>query len=166
MRVSVEEHRRRAAELAADVKYAIALVARERCLMRCLFRREARANGATRLCTGTEQNCARLSQRLTRTARPSKTSISTRVTGRFKRSCDGQIDVTNLDRVVELDTVKGTVVVQPYVSMGVISDIILPLGWQLPVMPEMEDLTIGNVESARMVIGMTPVRRIVSRVRH
>ena len=108
-RVTAKVHRERVARVAADIV-------------------EARARGATRLCS----------------ARPAKVSISTRVTGRFKRSCDGQIDVSHLDGIVEIDQVNGRMIVQPYVNMGTMADVLFPLGWTLPVMPEMEDLTIGS----------------------
>lgn len=91
-------------------------------------------------------------------ARPWTQTISTRTSGKFKRTCDGQVDVTELNKVIEIDEKNMRVVVQPYVSMGVLSSILLPLGYQLPCMPEMEDLTIGGQKSKiRMFFLLTPL---------
>ena len=62
--------------------------------------------------------------------------------------------------VLEVNTDKGTVRVEPMVSMGQISATLEPLGWTLAVLPELDDLTVGGlingcgVESSSHIFGM------------
>jgi delta24-sterol reductase len=37
-----------------------------------------------------------------------------------------------------------TVRVEPLVSMGQLSATLNPLGWTIPILPEMDDLTVGT----------------------
>ena len=34
---------------------------------------------------------------------------------------------------------------EPLVTMGQITSLLLPLGWTLPVVPELDDLTVGGL---------------------
>ena len=43
-----------------------------------------------------------------------------------------------------MDTKSETVVVEPLVTMGQITATLLPKGWTLPIVPELDDLTVGN----------------------
>jgi delta24-sterol reductase len=47
--------------------------------------------------------------------------------------------------LLELDEKRGIVRVEPLVTMGQISRNLLPRGWTLPVMPELDDLTVGGL---------------------
>lgn len=47
--------------------------------------------------------------------------------------------------VLEVDTDKRTVRVEPMVNMGQISATLEPLGWTLAVVPELDDLTVGGL---------------------
>lgn len=76
------------------------------------------------------------------TARPSYMSMSIRKS-LFKDECSKiRID---LHDVLEVDTQAMTVRVEPLVDMGQISRHLLPLGYQLALSIEMEDLTVGGL---------------------
>ena len=45
---------------------------------------------------------------------------------------------------MQINEKKRTVLVEPLVTMGQITSTLLPLGWTLPIVPELDDLTIGN----------------------
>ena len=47
--------------------------------------------------------------------------------------------------VLDLDEQRRLVRVEPLVSMGQLSRNLLPRGWTLPVMPELDDLTVGGL---------------------
>lgn len=47
--------------------------------------------------------------------------------------------------VLHVDSINQTVRVQPLVNMGQITATLLPLGWTLPVVPELDDLTVGGL---------------------
>jgi delta24-sterol reductase len=55
-----------------------------------------------------------------------------------------KIDVDLYD-VLEVDTEAMTVRAEPCVSMGQLSHILLPKGFTVPVLPEMDDLTVGGL---------------------
>lgn len=46
--------------------------------------------------------------------------------------------------ILEVDTDARIVRVEPLVTMGQISATLGPLGWSLPVLPELDDLTVGR----------------------
>lgn len=46
--------------------------------------------------------------------------------------------------IIEIDEKKRTVRVEPLVTMGQITAFLNPLGWTLPVLPELDDLTVGK----------------------
>jgi delta24-sterol reductase len=51
----------------------------------------------------------------------------------------------DLHDIIELNLEKQTVRVQPLVNMGQITALLNPLGWTLPVVPELDDLTVGGL---------------------
>eukprot|EP00045_Choanoeca_perplexa_P007764 m.71307 g.71307 ORF g.71307 m.71307 type:complete len:527 (+) comp14208_c0_seq1:97-1677(+) len=77
------------------------------------------------------------------TARPGWLAMSLR-TARYKKTMTG-IPTHKLGNVIAIDEEKGTVFVEPNVTMGQITATIMPLGWTLPVLPELDDLTVGGL---------------------
>jgi delta24-sterol reductase len=51
----------------------------------------------------------------------------------------------NLIDILEIDDTKQTLRVEPLTTMGQITAFLNPLGWTLPVLPELDDLTVGKV---------------------
>jgi len=49
----------------------------------------------------------------------------------------------NLIDVLQVDTERQVVRVEPLVSMGQLTATLNPLGWTLPIVPELDDLTVG-----------------------
>ena len=45
--------------------------------------------------------------------------------------------------ILNVDTHKKTVTVEPLVSMGQLSHALIPKGWTIPVLPELDMLTVG-----------------------
>lgn len=76
-------------------------------------------------------------------ARPGWMAMSLRV-GKYKKTSTG-IPVQHLRNIVEVNEEKRTMFVEPNVSMGQITALLGPLGWTLPVLPELDDLTIGGL---------------------
>jgi len=70
-------------------------------------------------------------------------AMSLRV-GKYKKTSTG-IPVQHLRNIVEVNEEKRTMFVEPNVSMGQITALLGPLGWTLPVLPELDDLTIGGL---------------------
>jgi len=75
------------------------------------------------------------------TARPSWQTMSTRI-ATFKDSCT-HINV-DLHDILKVDTERMIVCCEPLVDMGQMSRHLLPLGYSLAIMIEMEDLTVGG----------------------
>ncbi|PSJ30538.1 hypothetical protein B7P34_00510 [Streptosporangium nondiastaticum] len=76
------------------------------------------------------------------TARPQWRSMSPSRTTSYK---DGAFLVpAKLDGILQVDTERRTVTVGPAVTMGRLTAA-LPRGWTLPVVPELEDLTVGGL---------------------
>lgn len=76
------------------------------------------------------------------TARPGYQTMSLRV-GKYKNTFRNiKID---LHDVLEVDTKRGRCRVEPMVTMGQITHSLLPIGWTLPVLPELDDLTVGGL---------------------
>jgi delta24-sterol reductase len=46
--------------------------------------------------------------------------------------------------ILELDAERRMIRVEPLVNMGQITQTLIPLGWTLPVVPELDDLTVGG----------------------
>ena len=76
------------------------------------------------------------------TARPPWMSISTRMV-RYKGS-ENSIPI-NLYDVLNVDTKTRVVRVEPRVTIGQLIDLLVPKGWMLPVVPELDDLTVGGL---------------------
>ncbi|KAK3089419.1 hypothetical protein FSP39_003484 [Pinctada imbricata] len=76
------------------------------------------------------------------TARPGWATVSFR-RGLYKNTMRN-IEVNLID-ILEIDESKQTVRVEPLVTMGQITAFLNPLGWTLPVLPELDDLTVGGL---------------------
>jgi len=76
------------------------------------------------------------------TARPSWQNMSTRFAIKSKYH---PINTLNLVDILEVDTKKRFIRCEPLVSIGQITSNILPLGWTLPVVPELDELTVGGL---------------------
>ncbi|XP_057662659.1 delta(24)-sterol reductase-like [Diorhabda carinulata] len=76
------------------------------------------------------------------TARPGWQTISFRQPAYKKTST--KIEV-NLVDILNVDVQKKVVIVEPLVSMGQLSATLSPLGWTIPVLPEIDDLTVGGI---------------------
>lgn len=63
---------------------------------------------------------------------------------RTYKSKSAQIKV-NLFDILEMDEKAMTVRVEPMVNMGQLSHFLIPKGYTLPVLPEMDDLTVGGL---------------------
>jgi len=74
------------------------------------------------------------------TARPGWMAVSLRE-GKYKKTLHN-ISVNLID-VLQVDTERQVVHVEPLVSMGQLTATLNPLGWTLPVVPELDDLTVG-----------------------
>ena len=76
-------------------------------------------------------------------ARPGWKAMSLRI-GKYKSTSTG-ITVNHLSNILEVNEAKRTVLVEPNVTMGQLTATLNPLGWTLPVLPELDDLTIGGL---------------------
>lgn len=76
------------------------------------------------------------------TARPGWATVSFR-RGLYKKQLRN-IEVNMID-ILEIEEKKRTVRVEPLVTMGQITAFLNPLGWTLPVLPELDDLTVGGL---------------------
>ncbi|ESO89669.1 hypothetical protein LOTGIDRAFT_125011 [Lottia gigantea] len=76
------------------------------------------------------------------TARPGWSNISFR-RGLYKKRLRN-IEVNLLD-ILSVDIEKEILHVEPLATMGQITAFLNPLGWTLPVLPELDDLTVGGL---------------------
>lgn len=76
------------------------------------------------------------------TARPGWQAMSLR-SGKYKKTYRN-IDI-NLHSILEIDEENKLCRVEPMVSMGQLSHFLLPRGWTVPVLPELDDLTVGGL---------------------
>eukprot|EP00039_Didymoeca_costata_P007913 m.105347 g.105347 ORF g.105347 m.105347 type:complete len:536 (+) comp13871_c0_seq1:2355-3962(+) len=76
-------------------------------------------------------------------SRPGWMTMSLRV-GNYKKTST-QIPVMHLNNIVELDRERMVVRVEPMVTMGQVTQLLNPLGLTLPVLPELDDLTVGGL---------------------
>ncbi|XP_022317755.2 delta(24)-sterol reductase-like isoform X1 [Crassostrea virginica] len=76
------------------------------------------------------------------TARPGWATVSFR-RGLYKNQLRN-IEVNMID-ILEINETKMTVRVEPLVTMGQVTAFLNPLGWTLPVLPELDDLTVGGL---------------------
>jgi len=74
------------------------------------------------------------------TARPGWMAVSLRE-GLYKKTMHN-ISVNLID-VLQVDTSRRVVRVEPLVSMGQLTATLVPLGWTVPIVPELDDLTVG-----------------------
>lgn len=65
-------------------------------------------------------------------------------TGNYKKTSTG-IPVMHLRNIVEVDLERMVVRCEPMVTMGQITHTLNPLGLTLPVLPELDDLTVGGL---------------------
>lgn len=76
------------------------------------------------------------------TARPGWQTMCFRQ-GRYKNTMKNiKIDLVD---ILEVDTERQVVRVEPLVSMGQLTATLNPLGWTIPVLPEIDDLTVGGL---------------------
>ena len=71
--------------------------------------------------------------------------------GKYKRSLQG-ISV-NLVDVLQVDAARRVVRVEPLATMGQVTATLVPLGWTLPIVPELDDLTVGMYITNRYIKG-------------
>jgi len=76
------------------------------------------------------------------TARPGWQAISLRE-GKYKKSM-ANISINMID-ILKVDTERQVVRVEPLASMGQVTHMLNPLGWTLPIVPELDDLTVGGL---------------------
>ncbi|XP_030044678.1 delta(24)-sterol reductase [Microcaecilia unicolor] len=76
------------------------------------------------------------------TGRPGWLTVSLRV-GKYKKT-HKNIMINLLD-ILEVDTKRQVVRVEPLVSMGQLTALLNSIGWTLPVVPELDDLTVGGL---------------------
>jgi len=74
------------------------------------------------------------------TARPGWMAVSLRE-GKYKKTLHN-VSINLID-VLQVDTERQVVRVEPLVSMGQLTATLNPLGWTLPIVPELDDLTVG-----------------------
>ncbi|XP_028902296.1 delta(24)-sterol reductase [Ornithorhynchus anatinus] len=104
-------------------------------------RRWREQGGATYMCTG----------------RPGWLTVSLRV-GKYKKTHKNIM--INLMDILEVDTKNQIVRVEPLVSMGQVTALLNSIGWTLPVLPELDDLTVGGlimgtgIESSSHIYGL------------
>jgi len=76
------------------------------------------------------------------TARPGWQTMSFR-RGKYKKTMFNV--AVNLMDILEIDTEKKTVRVESLVNMGQLTATLNSLGWTIPILPELDDLTIGGL---------------------
>ncbi|GFR85031.1 delta(24)-sterol reductase-like [Elysia marginata] len=81
------------------------------------------------------------------TARPGWAAMSFR-RGLYKSRLRN-IEVNLMD-ILDVDITRKTVRVEPLVTMGQITACLNPLGWTLPVLPELDDLTVAQLVVASL----------------
>ena len=79
-------------------------------------------------------------------------AVSLRV-GKYKKTMKN-IRV-NLVDVLGVDTEQHIVRVEPLATMGQITATLNPLGWTLPIVPELDDLTVGE-----LVVGKKEIEKV------
>uniref|UniRef100_H2Y9T9 Delta(24)-sterol reductase n=1 Tax=Ciona savignyi TaxID=51511 RepID=H2Y9T9_CIOSA len=76
------------------------------------------------------------------TSRPGWATVSIRL-GKYKKNMK-KININLMD-ILEVDTERKVVRLEPLVTMGQVTSLLLPLGWTLPIVPELDDLTVGGL---------------------
>ncbi|XP_006635059.1 delta(24)-sterol reductase isoform X1 [Lepisosteus oculatus] len=91
------------------------------------------------------------------TGRPGWLTVSLRV-GKYKKTHKNIM--INLMDILEVDTKRQVVRVEPLVNMGQVTALLNSIGWTLPVLPELDDLTVGGlimgtgIESSSHIYGL------------
>jgi len=76
------------------------------------------------------------------TSRPGWQTMSVHE-GEYKKKMH-KIDIKLFD-ILEVDTQRQVVKLEPRVTMGQLTRTLLPLGWTIPIVPELDDLTVGGL---------------------
>ena len=76
------------------------------------------------------------------TARPGSKSISLQILQYKDRMYKISVDMGD---IIKIDTEAKLVRVEPMVTIGQLNDFLIERGWTLPVVPELDDLTIGGL---------------------
>ncbi|CAI5496326.1 unnamed protein product [Closterium sp. Naga37s-1] len=63
----------------------------------------------------------------------------------YKRARRFEVDMNEFCQILAVDTVNRIARCEPYVSMGQLSAVTVPLGYALEVVPELDDLTVGGL---------------------
>jgi delta24-sterol reductase len=79
------------------------------------------------------------------TARSTQETMSLRIS-KHKENLH-KIDISALHNILQIDEQNGIVRVEPLVTCGQLTATLNPLGWTIPVVPELDDLTIGGLVS-------------------
>jgi len=77
------------------------------------------------------------------TARPGWMRVSMK-TSTYKKDCF-QVRVDRMTDIIEINTEERWVAVEPMVNMGQLIPALMKKGWTLPVVPELEELTVGGM---------------------
>ncbi|KTG34979.1 hypothetical protein cypCar_00017779 [Cyprinus carpio] len=91
------------------------------------------------------------------TGRPGWLTVSLRV-GKYKKT-HKNIMINMMD-ILEVDTKRQVVRVEPLANMGQVTALLNSIGWTLPVLPELDDLTVGGlvmgtgIESSSHIYGL------------
>ncbi|XP_047443506.1 delta(24)-sterol reductase [Mugil cephalus] len=91
------------------------------------------------------------------TGRPGWLTVSLRV-GKYKKT-HKNITINMMD-ILEVDTKRQVVRVEPLANMGQVTALLNSIGWTLPVLPELDDLTVGGlvmgtgIESSSHIYGL------------
>lgn len=91
------------------------------------------------------------------TGRPGWLTVSLRV-GKYKKT-NKNIMINMMD-ILEVDTKRQVVRVEPLANMGQVTALLNSIGWTLPVLPELDDLTVGGlvmgtgIESSSHIYGL------------
>ncbi|NXW15628.1 DHC24 reductase, partial [Circaetus pectoralis] len=97
------------------------------------------------------------SKRYMCTGRPGWLTVSLRV-GKYKKTHKNIM--INLMDILEVDRERQVVRVEPLVTMGQLTAHLNPMGWTIPVVPELDDLTVGGlimgtgIESSSHIYGL------------
>nr|UMK68234.1 delta-24-sterol reductase [Bactericera cockerelli] len=59
------------------------------------------------------------------------------------------VDLGPLDSILSVDEHSHTVLVEPYVTMGQLTRYLIPKGWTIPVVIELDDVTVGGIVSGQ-----------------
>ncbi|XP_028818208.1 delta(24)-sterol reductase [Denticeps clupeoides] len=91
------------------------------------------------------------------TGRPGWLTVSLRV-GKYKKTHKNIL--INMMDILEVDTERQVVRVEPLANMGQVTALLNAIGWTLPVLPELDDLTVGGlvmgtgIESSSHIYGL------------